>query len=257
MKPVLIVTLKTMDTHKNITDNITITEVCNMFTVSYQADGEKVDALILPTDMSADESYSRVLIDKVTGEMRVPFTSAFMKDTAILETESPIYRAAAHGNATRLMGLSHYPGMEFSAEEHLVAWANACPSDKLRLFVGGDVCCSNLLESAMNVARRVPDKTIVCTSCNMDATNELFTATIDEGMPPNFWLFIEHPYADKLCFSDFPSCTYTADGDAEGDFAWWPKEYTNCTIHVSTRSKQLIHDSLARDTTDGTIGEIP
>lgn len=226
--------------HDRRMENISITYVSGFYTLSYDVGEDKVQCLVMPTDTLPDESYSRFTIDKGNGNIKLLFDSAFLKDTAILESESDMYRMAVHHNANAIFSMSHTPGMEFGAEAELFAWAESCSANKLRMFVGGDVCCADIVYCAANVAGRLKDKTIAVTSCNIDVLNKVFAETVSSPLPDNFMLFLERPFAEKLCFACFPDVLYSEDGGCCGDLAWWPEAYEGCKIHINARSGKMV-----------------
>lgn len=228
------------DAHDTSMESIAINCVSGLYTVTYGTECGEVQGLVLPTSTIPDEAYSKVEIDPATGAVKLLFDSAFMKDTTLLEADSDIYRMAAAHNEKTLMSISHVPGMEFGAEAELTAWARQCSSDKLRMFMGGDVCCPELVYCAANAASKVKDKTIVVSSCNIDVLNEVFTASTDTPLPDNFMLFVERPFAEKLCFAGFPDLLYSEAGGCCGDFAWWPERYEGCRMHINARSARMI-----------------
>lgn len=228
------------DAHDACMESVSISCISGLYTVTYGTECGEVQGLVLPTGTLPDESYSKFDIDPGTGAVRLLFDSTFMKDTALLEADSDLYRMAVAHNEKALMSISHVPGMEFGAEAELTAWAQQCNSDKLRMFVGGDVCCTDLMYCAANVAAKLKDKTIVVSSCNIDVLNEVFTASLTRPLPDNFQLFVERPFAEKLCFAGFPDLLYSSDGGCSGDFAWWPERYEGCKMHINARSGKMI-----------------
>lgn len=225
----------------------TLSNVAGFWTAEYNTSEGSASAIILPASTKPSESWTKVHIDLESGVITLPSKYVLLTEPAMEECCSETYRSMAEANLRTLAELSHAPGIFFGAEYELKAWAEECCNSLLRFFMGGDVCCTGLMQCASNVAKAVPGKRFLATSCNADVLNDMFTWSAEGNLPDNFMLFMEQPMADKMCFACLPVCKHSETaGDACGDFGWWPAEYESCILKTTPRAAREKARILAR-----------
>lgn len=203
--------------------------------------GKKVSSILLPSDYVGRNSFSTCEVCPVTGTITLDEGTHFLKAAAVAEHNNYEWRKAAKHNVKLINDLSHNPGIRFALEDELNNWVSQCDTKYFRFFTGGDVHCSGMLNTIINVAESNKSRRFWQPSADVTLLNEYWSTHFSDDVPDNMMLYMETPYSDDLYWAGFPTMNHRNDSGVE-ELTCWPDGH-NFDVRITEEAQQLYNQA--------------
>lgn len=170
--------------------------------------GDVVASIVLPSAMESEASASKCAITFSTGHVKPAKGTSFLTDSSVSESTDAEYRLACQRNGEFLHTLSFDRDSLWGLAPALRDALAQMPEgvSKVRLY-GGDILCTEMLESLGEAMEREEKFTLYTQTSRVDILNNVDKASL----PGNMLVFSRIPNrAKNLCLNSYPYATVSA-----------------------------------------------